>query len=97
MPDAEFRVTNPRAPRLAVAPDIRRITQHIAADAAADTPVETGRMASSWRVVPGTDPATSLVTNDTPYARYVEYGTRYRPASAPLGRAVARARQGVTR
>jgi hypothetical protein len=49
-------------------------------------------MASSYRVEQGRDPATSLVVNDTPYAVYVEYGTRDDPAQAPLGRAAATAR-----
>lgn len=88
-----FTVTNPAAPRYAIRSDIARMAGRLAAEAAADTPRETGRMASSYRVVPGDDPGTWFVTNDAPYARYVEYGTRYRAASAPLGRAMADARR----
>jgi hypothetical protein len=40
-------------------------------------------------VVAGADPATSVVVNTAPYARYVEHGTRNMPAEAPLGRAIA--------
>src|SRR5262245_13351139 len=89
---ARFTVTDPRAPRNAVAPDIRGMTRHLAADAAAATSRRTGRMAAGYRVVPGDDPATSIVVTDVPYARFVEYGTRTMRAEAPLGRAVAAAR-----
>jgi len=88
-----FTVTDHRAPREAVAPDIKAIAERIAADAAANTPVVTGRLAASYQVVPGDeDPATYLVTNPVPYARFVEYGSVYDRAQAPLGRAMARAR-----
>jgi hypothetical protein len=89
---AKFTVTDHHAPRLAVAPDIKDMAHRIAADAAANTPVLTGRMAGAYVVEQGDDPATSIVRNPTPYARFVEYGTRYEPAQAPLGRAIARAR-----
>lgn len=92
MADSTFTVTNPHAPRLAAAPGIRDLAHQLAAEAAANTPVETGRMAGSYQVVQGADPATSLVTNPTPYARFVEYGTRYDHPQAPLGRALAKAR-----
>ena len=92
MPESVYRVTDPKAPRKAVAEDIKGIAERLAADAAANTPRRTGRMAASYRVEQGRDPATSLVVNDTPYAVYVEYGTRYDPAQAPLGRAAAAAR-----
>jgi hypothetical protein len=92
MASSRFRVTDASAPRRAVAPDIHDRAEHIAADAAARTPRASGLMASSWQVVPGNDPATSLVTNPVPYARFVEYGTRYQAAAAPLGQALARAR-----
>lgn len=95
MAEAGFHVTDPSAPRRAVAPDIHARAEHLAADAAARTPHDTGRMASSWQVVQGEDPATSLVVNTTPYARFVEYGTRYMTAAAPLGQALARERGGA--
>jgi hypothetical protein len=90
--DSKFTVTNPEAPRLVVQPGIRGIAERLAEDAAANTPRETGRMAGSYQVVQGDDPATLFVTNPTPYARFVEYGSRYDAAQAPLGRAVASAR-----
>jgi hypothetical protein len=95
MADSTFTVNDPRAPRLAVAPEIKNIAEAIAADAAANTPRLTGRMAGAYVVVQGDDPATSLVENPTPYARFVEYGSRYDTAQAPLGRAVAKARSAV--
>jgi HK97 gp10 family phage protein len=87
--DAVFTVTNPEAPRLAVADDIRETAQRVADTAQANTPVVTGRMAASWEVQQGDDPATSFVVNTAPYSRFVEYGTRYMTAEAPLGRALA--------
>jgi hypothetical protein len=75
-----------------VADDIRRAADEIAADAAQLTSRRTGRMASSYRVERDDDPASAFVTNDTPYARFVEYGTKYMQAEAPLGRAIARHR-----
>ena len=90
-----FTVTNPRARRWVIQPDIRRIAEGVAADAAQNTPRLTGRMAAGWRVVPGQDPGTSLVVNSVPYARFVEYGTRRQRADAPLGRAVASRRGGA--
>jgi hypothetical protein len=90
--DAQFTVTNPEARRRVVAEDIKRTAEEIAAEAESLTPRVTGRMAGSYEVQQGNDPATSFVSNDTPYARFVEYGTKYMRAEAPLGRAVARHR-----
>lgn len=92
MAGSEFRVTDPRAPREAVAEDIRRDAEQLAADASSRTPVITGRMAGAYHVEQGDDPATQIVTNDVYYARFVEYGTRNMRAEAPLGRAAAAAR-----
>jgi hypothetical protein len=92
MADAEFRVTDPQAPRKCVQPDIAGIAAQVASAAAANTPRDTGRLAASWRTVPGRDPGTTLVQTDVEYARFVEYGTRYMRASAPLGRAAAAVR-----
>jgi hypothetical protein len=89
---ARFTVTHAMARRLVVQPQIRTIAEQLAADAASRTPRDTGKMAGGYRVVPGRDPGTSLVVNDTEWARYVEYGTRRRPASAPLGQSLAAAR-----
>jgi len=95
MADATFTVTNAQARRLAVQQDIRRIAGNLADAARANTPRNTGLMASSWRVVPGREPGTSLVVNDVPYSVYVEHGTRKMAARAPLGRALAAARSSI--
>ncbi len=92
MADAEFVVTDPTAPRRCVQPDIAGIAAQVAAGAAANTPRLTGRLAGSWTTIPGREPGTTLVSTDVPYARFVEYGTRYMRASAPLGRAAAAVR-----
>lgn len=51
-----------------------------------NTPVNTGRLARSWRV--GTGERTLVITNPTPYAGFVEYGTRKMAAKEPLGRSL---------
>jgi hypothetical protein len=85
-----FTVTDPLAPRKCVQQNVAEAAQRIASAAASNTPRRTGRMASSWVVRPGyNDPGTSVVINTAPYAKFVEYGTRSRPARAPLGRALA--------
>jgi Bacteriophage HK97-gp10, putative tail-component len=83
-----FRVIDADAPRKAVAENIIDIAQRIASAASANTPRLTGLMASSWRVT-SVEPGTAVVSNSVPYATYVEYGTRYMAARAPLGRALA--------
>lgn len=89
-----FTVTNHKAPREAVAENVKETAERIAHRAAGYTPRNTGTMAGEWIVVQGDeDVATSLVENPAPYARYVEYGTRYMAARAPLGRAVAAERR----
>jgi hypothetical protein len=86
----EHQASDKRNGRLVVQADIREMAAQLASRAAANTPRRTGRMASAWRTAPGySDPGTTVVINTTPYARYVEYGTRRRPARAPMGRAVA--------
>lgn len=90
MAEVVFRVTDPKAPRLAVQQNIAEIAQQLAGRATANTPRLTGLMAGSWQVRPGyNDPGTSVVINTAPYARFVEYGTRRTRAYAPLGRALA--------
>lgn len=89
MADAEFTVENWRARRYAIQPNIQEMGARIAAAAAGAAPRRTGRLAASYRTVPGADPGTVLITTDVPYARFVEYGTRYQRAYAPLGRAAA--------
>jgi ribosomal silencing factor RsfS len=86
---AEFVVTDARAPRKAVAENVKDLAKRVAQRAAENTPHLTGTMAGEWIVIDGEDVATSVVENEAPYARYVEYGTRYMAPRAPLGRAVA--------
>lgn len=96
---ASFRTNREDAikARQAVRNDVQRIADNLAADVAARTPTETGTLRLGWRVVPGNDPATFFVTNDVPYARFVEYGTRYVNAVAMLGQALAAAKGGRLR
>ena len=97
MSRVDYRVYDRRAPRQVVSPEIRRIAERVRTRAAAATPRLTGRLAEGWYVEAGRDPGTSLVRNDVPYARFVEYGTRRQPARAMLGRALAAERGGGIR
>lgn len=87
-----FVVLDAEAPRKAVHQDIHNTAVQLAAQAAQNTPVVTGKMQAGWSVEDGDDPGTSVVSNDVLYAHYVEYGTRYMRAEAPLGRAIASGR-----
>jgi hypothetical protein len=88
--EAEFTVYMPGATRLATAPIIAAIADALKNDVTARTPRgPTGELRAGWKVVPGRDPATRLVVNDTPYGRYVEYGTRHLPARPALGQTAA--------
>jgi hypothetical protein len=85
-----FEVIDPLAPRKACGENVAEAAAAIRSQAAANTPRDTGLMASSWQTRPGySDPATTVVMNTAPHARYVEYGTRHMRARAPLGRAMA--------
>jgi HK97 gp10 family phage protein len=108
MADAQYRVTNGRARRLAVQPGIRKISNDLAAAARANTPVRRSRvrsaaslkygpLAGGWKVVQGNDPGTCWVVNDVFYGRFVEYGTRRMPANPFFGRVIADFRARYTR
>jgi hypothetical protein len=88
---SRFEVTARDQPRQIIDPDIKAIAETIRRDAASFTPRDTGTMAGNWRVVKAARThGTWRVTNYTPYAFYVEFGTRNMQAQAPLGRATAR-------
>lgn len=91
MPSSRFQVTDARAPRRACRDGIADIARGVMTDARAGTPVATGRLRGAWRTRTKADGDTE-VFNETPYARFVEYGTRHMAPRAMLGRAVARAR-----
>lgn len=91
MAGAQLIVTNPDAPRRAADRGIGEIADRIRDEAAARTPVDTGRLQASWHVVELGEGAREVAT-DVPYARYVEYGTRYDAAQPMLGPVVAQYR-----
>jgi HK97 gp10 family phage protein len=87
---ASYQVIDRRAPRHAVDTGIRQVAEQVAADARARTPVRTGRLAQGWRVEASRrNPASYVVTNNVYYARFVEFGTRRRPAHPMIGPALA--------
>jgi hypothetical protein len=83
-----FRVINPLAPKLAVDENMRLKAEQVAEIAAEHSPVETGRLAGSWKVEKKAE-AAYQVSTDVPYAPYVEYGTRFMRGAHMMGRAVA--------
>jgi HK97 gp10 family phage protein len=87
-----YQITDRTAPLRVVDPSIGRTAGEIMRAAQARTPVRTGRLRSSWRVVKS---ATShyRVINTVPYARFVEHGTSDTPAHPMLGPAILTARQ----
>lgn len=86
---AEFTVLDAMARRRCVGPNVRRVAERVARDATSRSAVYSGRLAGAYRTEAGRDPATTWVVNDTPYARYVEYGTKRKPARPALGAAMA--------
>lgn len=85
----EFRVLDPRAPREVTDRDIQRIANAIRDEVTARTPRRTGRLAAGWQVS-RVRPGTWRVSNEVPYGRFVEYGTRHQPARPFLGPVIAR-------
>ena len=88
---SEFHVTDWSALHRAVDPAVEHVANGITANAAARTPVETGRLRGGWKVGKTRDGGRE-VSNDVPYARFVEYGTKHNQARAMLGQATAQAR-----
>jgi hypothetical protein len=91
MAGATFRVTNPEAPRRAADPGIGGIADRIKGDVVAATPVLTGRLAAGWQIIKDHE-GERRVVNAVPYAKYVEYGTRYMSPEPMIGPVMARYR-----
>ena len=85
----EYQVLDRWGIRNAVADGVQARAASVAAMAAAGTPRDTGALGGGWTITPGRYPAVFIVENAVPHGRYVEYGTRHRPAAAMLGRAIA--------
>lgn len=88
---ATYKVTHPEGLPKAVDPLVGGVARGVLSDTVANTPSETGTLARGWRLVHQRDNQWDI-TNDVPYAKHVEFGTRGRTAAAMLGRAVASAR-----
>jgi hypothetical protein len=92
MASATFHITDHGASRAAADKRVDEIARSVMQAARTGTPRgDTGNLARGWRVVRSA-PASRLVINSVPYARFVEYGTVNMPAVGMLGRAVAQAR-----
>jgi HK97 gp10 family phage protein len=87
----EYETVDDDEPRRIVNPEVRRVASEVARDARSMTPRRTGTLRDGWRVAQRGKFGWSVV-NDTPYARFVEYGTRHMRGQAMLGRALERAR-----
>jgi HK97 gp10 family phage protein len=88
MAGATFRVLRPEAPRRAADPGIGDIADRVKDDVVARTPVLTGNLAAGWQVTKNHEGA-RVVSNPVPYAKYVEFGTRYMPAEPMIGPVLA--------
>jgi hypothetical protein len=86
-----FKVIDPEAPRRAADPNVAEWAEKLRTRTEELTPVETGRLAGSWRM-DKLGIAEYRVSTDVEYAGYVEYGTRYMHGAAMMGRALAWAR-----
>lgn len=75
---------------------IEDVVEEIRDDAAAFTPVRTGRARDGWEIDKIND-ETYKVFNDVPYVIYLEHGTRYMRPFNMLGRAVQIARNRLGR
>ena len=73
-----------------LAAELERRGERIRARAEELSPVRTGRYRRSWRLTVTIRDGTihAQVSNDTPYAPYLEYGTRYMRRQRVLGRAI---------
>lgn len=91
-----YQVTNPKAPYQAVDPGTRALAEAIRATVEAQVPRDTGEYAGAWSVQ-RVRPATYWVTNDSPHARFVEYGTRFMAARPVFGQVIAAVRNRVGR
>jgi hypothetical protein len=92
-----YQVLNRKAPKQAADGIVRGIAEQIRGAVAAQSPRgRTGRYAGAWRVE-RIKPGIYRVLNDTPYGRYIEYGTRYVHARPVFGRVVSTYRARVSR
>lgn len=89
---SHFRVEHPEELNRVVTPMTRKVAEELSEDTARNTPVQTGRLQSGWRVVADSS-GRWMVTNDVAYGRFVEYGTHSLHPVGMLGAAVSRARQ----
>jgi hypothetical protein len=96
MASRQFTIYNRRAPRMAVDRNLADTAAAVMRDAVAATPRDTGELAGGWTTVRVKD-GTYRVQNPVPHGRYVEYGTRRRPANPFFGRVIARWRSRLTR
>jgi hypothetical protein len=88
---SSFTVTDVQALYDAVNPIARDVAELLRTNTEAGTPRDTGTLAAGWHVV-DRPKGRYVVTNDVPYARFVEYGTKDQPPVAMLGRATAQIR-----
>lgn len=87
-----FRVLHPDAPRKVTDADIADVANRIMLEAATRSPTDKGELADGYKVTKLGD-SHYEVTNDTPYGRYVEYGTIDMHAEPAFGQAIAAARR----
>lgn len=92
-----YQVINRQAPKQAADGIVRGIAEQIRGAVSAQSPRgRTGTYAGGWRVE-RIKPGVYRVFNETPYGRYIEYGTRYVHARPVFGRVISGVRARVSR
>lgn len=87
-----YRILNPDAPRKVCDADIADVANRVMLEAQARTPYRTGELADGYHVTKIED-SRYEISNDVPYARFVEFGTVDMPAEPAFGQAIAAARR----
>jgi hypothetical protein len=92
-----YQVLNRQAPKMAADGIVAGIANQVRDAVAAQSPRgKTGRYAAGWRVQK-LKPGVYQVSNEVPYGRFIEYGTRYVPARPVFGRIISGVRARVSR
>lgn len=74
---------------------VKQLAESALQSATAAVPVDTGRLKNSLRVVYQADGLKARLLTDVPYARFVEFGTKYVPARPFLFPAVEAAQHQI--
>jgi Bacteriophage HK97-gp10, putative tail-component len=92
-----YQVLDRSQPKQAADGIVRGIAEQLRGAVSAESPRgRTGTYAGGWRVE-RIKAGIYRVFNETPYGKYIEYGTRYVPARPAFGRSISNIRARVSR